>query len=256
VESARVLRPGGTLCVDSPNRAITEPLLWVHPEHTIELTVPEIRHLFDLAGFEVTKEAGLWLCQDPKNGRFLPFVPNDEETGWTIPERLISARDKPEQSFLWWLEGRRSDHPPDRPAIDAYLAEIFSKAWPERTRRTIVVPGRATEQRADGAWIRVPPGDLGVVFYGPYMPLRAGKYRVTFDLLPDPGADAAYARCDVTIGDDATVLQQCDIEPDTAQVTFEFELPEQKFGGQFRCISLGRAGFSVRKSVTLTETLT
>ena len=252
-ESARVLRPGGTLCVDSPNRAMTEPLLWSHPEHTIEFTVPEIRHLFELAGFEVTKEAGIWLCQDPGNGRVLPFVPDDAVTGWTITERLISARDKPEQSFLWWLEGRRCDRAPDRSALDAVLADIFSRAWPERTRRTVVVPGRAMEQRVDGAWVRVPPGDGGVVFYGPYLPLRAGKYRITFDLASDADADAAYARCDITTGPNATVLQQCDVEPGTRQVTFEVELPELKFGVQFRCTSLGRAGFSVRRQVTLTE---
>ena len=82
-----------------------------------------------------------------------------------------------------------------------------------------------------------------MVFYGPYMPLRAGRYRITFDLVPDTDADAAYARCDITTGPDATVLQQCNVEPGSRQVTFEFELPELRWGGQFRCVSLGRAGF-------------
>lgn len=59
VEAARTLKPGGTLVVDSPNRGITEQITWSHPEHTIELTVPEIREMMRLAGFDITKEAGI-----------------------------------------------------------------------------------------------------------------------------------------------------------------------------------------------------
>ena len=42
LEAARVLRPGGHLVVDSPNRLLTAPLNWSHPEHTIELTLAEV----------------------------------------------------------------------------------------------------------------------------------------------------------------------------------------------------------------------
>ena len=42
VETSRVLRPGGTLCMDSPNRAITEPLEWNRALHTHELALPEV----------------------------------------------------------------------------------------------------------------------------------------------------------------------------------------------------------------------
>jgi SAM-dependent methyltransferase len=255
VESARVLKAGGTLCVDSPNRALTERLVWSHPEHTIELTVPEMRHLLDLAGFDVTKEAGIWLCQDPKTGHLFPNDPNSTTCDWTVTERLFSARDKPEQSLLWWFEARRSLRGPDRKAVGAVLDDIFSKAWPERIQRLIVAPGHAVDQRADGEWIVVPSGQGGVVFFGPYMPLRAGRHRVTFDLIPDQGTSGAYARCDVTAGPMATVLQECEIRTGSQQATLEIDLSTLTFGAQFRCVSLGRGGFAVRRHVTLIETL-
>jgi SAM-dependent methyltransferase len=255
VESARVLRPGGILCVDSPNRAMTEPLIWTQPEHTIELTVPEIRKLLELAGFEVTKEAGIWLCQDPKTHRMLPYDPNSPDSNWTVSERIFSARDKPEQSLLWWLESRRTARAPDRKLIGDMLAEIFSKAWPERCQRYIVLPEYRTETRADGEWVVVPPGRGGMVMFGPYVPLRAGRHKITFDLVSDAGTTDAFARCDVAIGPNATIVQQRDVLPGSGPVTFDVEVSELTFGGQFRCISLGRSGFSVRRFVALEETL-
>jgi SAM-dependent methyltransferase len=253
IEAARVLRPGGTLCVDSPNRTITAPLVWSHPEHTVELTAPEMRRLFELAGFEVTKEAGLWLCQDDHTGRMLPFDANTPDSDWSVAERLISARDKPEQSFLWWLEGRRTNQEPDRKAIFAATAEIFDRAWPERTQRLLVPPGRTTEQRADGEWVIAAPGAGGVVFYGPYMPLRPGHYRVTFELIEDVGATGAYAQVDIMTGAE-TILAQQVVSAGSNQVTLEVDLRELTFGFQFRCTSLGKAGFVARRHVGLVET--
>jgi hypothetical protein len=203
----------------------------------------------------VTKEAGIWLCQDPKTGSILPYDPNSTNCDWTVTERIFSARDKPEQAFLWWIESRRTTRLPDRTAIGSILAEIFSKAWPERIQRLTVLPTYRTEQRADGAWIVVPPGQGGVVFFGPYMPLRTGHHRIEFELLPDPGTTGAFARCDIAVGANATILQQRDVRAGTRQVTFEVDISELTFGCQFRCISLGRSGFSVRRHITLTETL-
>jgi hypothetical protein len=251
LESARVLRPGGTLCVDSPNRAMTARLMWSQPEHTIELTVAEICQLLDLAGFDVTKEAGIWLCQDPMTGHMLSFDPNIPNSDWPVSERVFSARDKPEQSFIWWIESRRTNRDPDRAAIKKLVADIFEKAWPERIQRLILVPGYEANYRDGEEWVAVPSGQVGFVFYGPYMPLPAGRYSVTFHFEGNGGGTNAFARCDVVSGSDAVVLQQCDVLPGRREVTLEFNLADLAFGVQFRCSSTGQTGFSVRRHITL-----
>ncbi|WP_141710827.1 methyltransferase domain-containing protein [Paraburkholderia nodosa] len=255
MESARVLRAGSTLCVDSPNRALTARLNWTHPEHTIELTVPEIRHLLELAGFDVTKEAGIWLCEDPKTRRLLPIDPNTPDPEWSVSERIFSAASKPEHSFLWWIESRRTERKPDREALRKFLHSIYAIAWPERIQRLVLGPSLVTERRSDGEWISVPPGYDGVVFFGPYMPLRRGRHRITFEFEPDPSATAAFARCDVAIGPEGTVIAERETMPGQTQTVLEVEIQELTFGGQFRCYATGRAAFAVRRHIYLVETL-
>ena len=255
IESARVLKPGGTLCVDSPNRVTTALLNWSHPEHTIELTVPEMRHLLDLTGFEITKEAGIWLCRDPKTSRILPIDPNTPDPEWSLTERIFSAADKPEHSIIWWIESRRTEREPDPEALRKSLSAIYAVAWPERIQRVIVWPSLATEHRADGEWIVVTPTHDKVVFFGPYMPLRAGRYRIGFEFQSDPSAKESFARCDVVVGSEAKVLAQCEVLPGQTQVALEVEIHELVFGAQFRCIGMGRSAFAVRRHLEIVETL-
>jgi hypothetical protein len=249
MEAARTLRPGGTLVVDSPNRTITAALNWSHPEHTIELTVPEIRDLLLLAGFEVTKQAGLWLCQDPRTGRMLPYDPNEPDAEWSVTERLLVAQAHPQQSFLWWLEGRRTNAAPDRPGIQALLAAAYAEAWPERLRRLRVIPGFAVQQRAGKEWVVVPAGATGVVFYGPYAPMRAGQYRIGFTIEPDTAATGVLAVCDICLAGE--VLERQDVGPQTRSVVFQLTLDALRFGAEFRCISVA-GGFSVLREVEVT----
>src|SRR5690242_14554522 len=61
-ESHRVLRPGGWLVLDSPNRRVTQPLKWYYGQHTAELTVDEAVEIARLAGFGEARVRGLWLC--------------------------------------------------------------------------------------------------------------------------------------------------------------------------------------------------
>jgi len=252
VEAARVLKPGGHVVVDSPNRQLTAPLNWSHPEHTIELTVPEIHRLLELSGFDVSKQMGVWLCRDPKTGRILPFDPNITDPDWSVTERLIAASEHPDDAFLWWLEGRRNQAEPDRAAIDVLMDETFRNVWPERTQRLVVPPDRQIEARADGEWVRIPPGETGMAFYGPYMPLRAGRLRVTFDIISDPGRDGVIAVCDLCVGTEGQVLQRREVSAGMRQVTLEIQLASQAFGAQFRCFST-TGGFRVRRNVQLEE---
>jgi len=140
---------------------------------------------------------------------------------------------------------------PDGAAINALLDEVFSKAWPERVQRLSVSPGHRTEQREDGVWIHVAPGMSAMVFYGPYTPLRAGRYRVSFEFRWESDVQCSCVRCEVTRGVNAEVVGFQDVGPVATRATLDFTLAELAFCCQFRCISLGRAGFSVRRGVEL-----
>jgi SAM-dependent methyltransferase len=76
-EAHRVLAPGGHLCLDTPNRALTRIHTqdwhggYIHPEHHYEYQTHELRALLQDAGFEVVVEKGI--CQMPETvatGRF------------------------------------------------------------------------------------------------------------------------------------------------------------------------------------------
>ncbi|HLL81285.1 MAG TPA: methyltransferase domain-containing protein, partial [Longimicrobium sp.] len=202
VEAARVVRQGGHLVVDSPNRDITARYKWSHPEHTIELTVAEMSELLTLAGFEVTRSAGIWLCRDPRTGRLLPLDANTPDD-WSTTERLVAGYALPEHSFIWWLEARRTTQEPRREELERRLQALFATAWPERLQRLNVPAGHSPEFREGVEWIRCAPGNEGAVLVGPGTPLRAGRYRCTFHFDPDPGAGAPYAVCTVVGGAEA-----------------------------------------------------
>lgn len=179
LEAARVLREGGHLVIDSPNRTITAAQTWSHPQHTIELTPDEAEQLVRLAGFDVTAMRGIWLCRDPRSGENLAFDPNIVDEHWSMPERMICAIGYPEHSFIWWLEAKRSPRAPDPEAVSALMADLFRRHWPERVQRLHSQPGHTIEASPEGNWVLSAPGQSSFALYGAYMPLKAGRYRVT-----------------------------------------------------------------------------
>jgi hypothetical protein len=251
-ESARVLRPGGHLVIDSPNRDLTAPLNYSHGEHTVELTPPEAVRLVGMAGFTVTRLAGIWLTRDPRSLRVLPFDANRLDAEWSVPERLVAAEALPEHSFIWWLEARRDELPangagPDRAAIARAAQDIFDAAWPERIERLIPYADRRV---ADG-WVHAAAGEPGFVVYGPYMPLRPGRYRVRLDLAWHGDGTEPAAVADVAVGEDARLIARAELRPGQDSCTMEFEIPALEFAGQFRVTSLGGPAFAVRRGVGL-----
>ncbi len=256
-EAARVLRQGGHLVIDSPNRSVTAPMNYSMAEHTVELTVDEIQQAVTLAGFDVTNIAGIWLCRVPSTGRVLPFNANEPDADWSVTERLVAAQDRPTDSFIWWLEAQSTGRAPDPSALRTLMDGIFASAWPERIQRLIPYPGRAIERRGDVDWIIAGPGEPGFVMYGPYMPLRPGRYRCTF-LFSFDAADAAnhatsVAECDIVGGPDTTRLAYGEVWPGPGELTLDFVVDTLLFAGQFRCTSLGRSGFAVARLVVLEE---
>ena len=256
-EAARITRPGGHLVIDSPNRTLTAAMNYSMAEHTVELTVDEIRRAITIAGFDETKIAGVWLCRDPRTGRELPFDSNQPDVDWSVTERLVAAGDQPNNSFIWWVEARRTARAPELVALHTLMDGIFANAWPERIQRLIPYPGRAVERRGDVDWIIAAPGKAGFAMYGPYMPLRPGRYRCKFFFASEaPKATCVgkpLAACDVVGGPDTMTLARGEVCPGQSEITLEFMVDTLLFAIQFRCVSLGNGGFAVARRVALNE---
>ncbi len=71
----------------------------------------------------------------------LPFDPNIADPDWSVFERLLRREFIRNIHLSGGLEGCRNGQTPDRAAIEALLAEVYSHAWPERTRRLVVPHG-------------------------------------------------------------------------------------------------------------------
>ena len=252
LEAARVTRSGGLLVMDSPNRSITEALrTWSHPEHTVELTTAEAVEVTELAGFDVVTVKGIWLNRNPRTGEILPFQHSDA-VPLSLEERLVGGVARPGDAFLWWIEARRADRAPDAAAVTKRLTEIFDTAWPERTTRSVVGVGHV-ESGPDGEWVVCPSNTSGPLIFGPYMPLRAGRYRCTFEL--EGSEPEALARCDVAVGERGDVLVSREVKVGKGRevVSIYFEVPALQFGVQFRCFSLGAGGLRCRRVAQFEE---
>jgi hypothetical protein len=171
-ESARVLRPGGTLVVDSPNRLATDTLGWVHPEHTIELTADEASQLFVEAGFEIEVVRGLWNCRDQRRHDWLPLIPPAGDVRQILDR--ATTRAAVDDSFVWWIEARRSDRVCDPEALRSRVSELFRLHWNHRVNRAATCVG---EPDSSGGWT-LAPGAVGSLYRTQPFPLFAGSYEI------------------------------------------------------------------------------
>jgi SAM-dependent methyltransferase len=77
-EVRRVLRPGGHLALDTPNRAVTaiqldhDPARFIDPDHEVEYTHGEMVRMFERHGFAMQRAHGLNLCPSIDVGRYDP----------------------------------------------------------------------------------------------------------------------------------------------------------------------------------------
>lgn len=253
MEAARITKPGGLLVMDSPNRLVTEALrTWVHPEHTVEVTPDEACELLVLAGFDVTLNAGVWLNRDPASSAVLP---HDWQAGssWSVPERLVVATDHPDHSFIWWVEGRRSDRAPDGEGLRTRMAAIFATAWQERLQRTLCLPDRTQERRGGALWIRqTEESGGGPLIFGPYVPLPQGRYRCRFHL-DNPGSTPVDATFEAVVAGRVLVQQARTLPAGQSQVALEFTLEKLEFGIEFRCLPALGVPLLCRKAIDLED---
>ena len=87
-EAYRVLKPGGSFCLDTPNRLVTQLHTksigggWIHPDHKIEYTPKELREVLVTAGFAIESELGI--CEMPLTTLRQEFAYEDFAIGGAI----------------------------------------------------------------------------------------------------------------------------------------------------------------------------
>lgn len=173
-ESHRVLKPDGLLVLDSPNQLITKALHWHQPEHTMELTVAEIRDLVTLAGFHDITVRGIWLCRDGEPNRLMPLIPDLDRTDSETDIRVTSAAARPEDCFIWWLEARKTASAvPDIQAISSRAASIFDREYARALRRVFSQTGNIEETRNGRVIQEASLGNLRNLASGVFHDLRS-----------------------------------------------------------------------------------
>jgi SAM-dependent methyltransferase len=261
LESHRVLRPGGWIALDSPNRRVTQAIAWLHPEHTLEFTVDEIAELLELAGFDDVELRGVLRSYDRARHRFLPIMPI-ESGGLSRAERVETAADAPEDAFVWWAHGRRGDRAPDADAVRGRVQELFSRYRPWRVQQLNVAAGAVEEVPHVGRVVRSQPGAQGVVIHGPYVCMPPGEWSVGFELAIADGTavagDRVVAAVDVVCGGATIPLGETLIRaselaraPRWSTHRARFSLPTTTMGVEFRLRAEGGPALLAKLAVDL-----
>jgi SAM-dependent methyltransferase len=261
-ESHRVLKPGGWLVMDSPNRRITHPLNWCHPEHTVEFTVDEIVTLLDMAGFEDVRVRGIWFCYDYEGHRLLPMDPKASPPEWTWQRRLAASEDRPEDCFIWWAEARRGDRPPDLARLREVATEVYERVFRISFYRFSHSVGALSGTGRDRV-CRTEQGVAGYLLQGPVMPVRPGRHQVNFavgcERSPGLGEDAEVCTLDVHCQPENRVIVSRPVklselpQEGMTEIVLRFDLSETAFGVQFRVHSPGLVALWTRYQADLTE---
>lgn len=254
MEAHRVIKPGGLLVIDSPNRDITAAYNIPHPEHMVELTSREAADLLTLAGFDVEAVKGILLARDALTQTLIPYATADDTPPWSLVDRCVSAVEDPENSYIWWIHARRSARLPDRAAIEAFVDAYWAAGWPERMQRMQSNVGTVVSEGSE-SFVQAPAGTSGAMVYGPYAPIMPGTYVATvrLRLLSDASPETIVAHADVVVGPEARVLSSVEIAASTlsaegyTDLQLRFIIEDMAFGYQSRVFSTGAAALSVSR---------
>jgi SAM-dependent methyltransferase len=254
IESNRVLRNGAWLVVDSPNRDLTAELRWSMPEHTVELTPSEAQVVFELAGFSVESMKGVWLCR--QGGELLPLgPPGGSDGGDSVLRRISLARDRPEDSFIWWAEARKVGAP-DVAGLEQAIKTVFETAWDERVSRLAPHDGTPVVLDDGRPGVHIEAGRSGCVMLGPSMPLIAGTYNFEVDIAWSRATELGppIAQLEVSAGDEQ--FGSAELVPTsttgTASLTCQASIPDLRFGVHVRLFSSGIANITSPLRLRLT----
>jgi 2-polyprenyl-3-methyl-5-hydroxy-6-metoxy-1,4-benzoquinol methylase len=254
LEAERVLRIGGTIALDSPNRRVTTAVDWLHPEHTVEFTVDEAVGLLAAAGFANIAIRGGWLTYDNESHRFLPLELVQETGSWPWQRRVAEAYQRPIDSFIWWAQAQKRDathRDPERleqivwRAFSAYRAFRFS-----RLRHEI---GRLEWFRETVA-VRAGVGEAGYLIVGPNLPMPPGAAAARFNIaargVERPVDDVVTLEVTSENGSHTVARRRVSaselpFDGSFATVELPFDLPTTTFGVEFRAASTGQPDVAV-----------
>jgi SAM-dependent methyltransferase len=217
LQAHRVLRQGGVLVIDSPNRLVTEHLRWSHGGHSVELSPAEIAELLGLAGFEVESTRGVWKC---RFGGEVLGLEDRLDDGGSLVRRIAGAPDTPDDCFVWWLVARPAGEA-DAGAVLARAEALYAQHWAVRVCR-----GMWSD--ADGPAIEA--GGSRRLVSLPFM-LRAGRYRIGFRTVEGRPADVTAASLELALPGDQ-VVHRCQLADATVSndgVMWEIDQPELMF---------------------------
>lgn len=259
LEAHRILRPGGKLLMDSPNRTITALYGGAHPEHMVELTVAEAVSLVTAAGFDVTRVAGVLQCRDAKTGELWPNENLTDPSGQPLVFRVMAGMQDPENAYLWWIEATRAERDPDVGEVKSVIARYWAEGWPERMDRMVTAIGQAFDAEDGRPSWQSGVGQSGPLAFGPYAPVKAGRYRSTVEVMRTTRSEttAVLGHVDILFdGSDDTLCHvslTADLLPwkKWVPISLEFEIEEMRFGFQNRIFSYGEAGLAVVRHVAL-----
>lgn len=257
-ETHRILKEGGLLVLDSPNRHITSAYNISHPEHMIEFTPDEMHEILNAAGFDVQNTYGIYLCRDPRSGAILPYLSDDEDPPFSILERSVSGPAHPNDSYIWWINATRGKRKPDLKQLETLLDDCWKRAWPERMRRMLNLIGTPGVDGAERV-MRATVGEIGALLYGPYAPIDVGQYKATLwvKLESEAEADSVVAVADVTTEAGEIALASTEIFASALSIshympiTVRFSLETMNFGFQCRLYTRGNAAMSVKNNFDL-----
>jgi ubiquinone/menaquinone biosynthesis C-methylase UbiE len=256
-EAWRVLRPGGSLALDSPNRIVVQALQWTHPEHTLEFSPAEIAEVLGLAGFKDVALRGVWLCYDRDTHRLLPYDQLDLHS-MDREARVGLAEARPEDAFVWWAEATKGAGPPDHSALRERLGALYAAYRPERLARL--------QPKVPHWWDRelglvavASAGDEEIVFHGPYVPVPPGDWEACFRLsvigeAPNPNAEVAVVDVLATgepLASYAMTAGELPAGGAIGEITLPFHAERTRMGVEFRVIARGHATIRAPLTVTL-----
>lgn len=252
VESARVLKRGGRLLFDSPNRIISNALMWNHPEHTVELAHTDAVKLADLAGFQISKSVGHWLCRDLDTKALLPLTEINSAGDWPAERRIAEGFSNPAESFSWWVEARRTEKEVDVVGIYRLAREFSNIHFSDRISKMMQSQRQTTELRDGVRWTVAPKGWSGAMVFGPHAPLPPGEWLIRFCVDPyEAGASGGRVEVFQTTTGRVVTDRELPTRHDGNYIDLEFQSDDTLFALEFRLWSNGLIPMAVKTGVEI-----